>query len=130
MYSFDGLTLEQIALCRDVQGARYDPELGEGRLMPGSPPVFQPVGGGRVAGTPAPWGSWIQRIPWPFQPGRRQDLGAATVDAAPAGPMRPGEPPTAPSPANAARAGAGPAWSIRVSPDDLLRAGNPSLGRY
>jgi len=126
MYSYDGLTLEQLAEVSHVRGARCDPELGEGRLPPGSPVVYMPESG-HTDGTQTAFGGFLNWLPWPGS--RRQNLGTATVSAAPGVSRVRGYPPTAP-PAGESAGIIPPAWEVRLSPDDQQRSGNPALGRY
>lgn len=118
----EGLTAEQLGRWQNVAGFRLDPELGEGRLVAGTPPVFRPV-------DPDPPGRPVQRfLNW--LPARHpQDLGPSRYVGAPSGGRLRGFPPTAP-PAGASSAIVPPAWAVAVSPDSELRNDSPSRGNY
>lgn len=123
MRSIDGLTLEQIGRAKGVRGHNTDPELGEGRLPPGSPVVYMPVEPNRPGQNPV--GGFVIQRP----SNRRQFLGDFRFAALRQGRALMGYPPTAP-PAGSSTAVIPPAWAIRVSPDNEQRNGSPSLGRY
>lgn len=122
MRSVDGLDLEQIGRWRGVGGAAVDPELGEGRLVPGSPPVYRPADG-YVQGTPVPL---FLRL---LTAVSRQDLGPALSVMAPSDARVRGNPPTAP-PTGASAARVPPGWAVPVSPDGELRTDSPAQGTY
>lgn len=125
MNSAHGLSGSQIGQWGDVGGFGRDPEMGDGRLPPGSPPVFRPATGDTPGNPTAPYGGFLDWLT-----GRKEEmLGAFRLTGAPATSDIRGYPPTA-GPPTSVQHFVPPAWAVSVSPDEEARYDSPSQGRY